>query len=53
MLAAGIKAPVPLDELESHLCEEIERQIKSGLGEQKAFEISVHQIGQPKMKGCL
>jgi hypothetical protein len=51
MLAAGIKTPVPLDELEIHLREEIERQMKSGLNEQKAFEISVQQIGQPKGLG--
>jgi hypothetical protein len=49
MLAAGIKSPVPLAELEIHLREEIEQQMKSGLSEQKAFEISVQQIGQPKM----
>jgi hypothetical protein len=49
MLAAGIKTPVPLEELEIHLREEIERQIKLGLNEQKAFEISIQQIGQPKM----
>lgn len=48
MLAAGIKMPVPLEELENHLREEIERQMKSGLNEQKAFEISVQTIGQPK-----
>jgi len=48
MLAAGIKTPVPLEELEIHLREEIERQMKLGLSEQKAFEISVQQIGQPK-----
>ena len=48
MLAAGIKTPVPLEELEIHLREEIERQMKSGLGEQKVFEISIRQIGQPK-----
>jgi len=48
MLAAGIKTPVPLEELEIHLREEIERQMKSGLNEQKAFEVSVQQIGQPK-----
>jgi hypothetical protein len=47
MLAAGIKTPVPLEELEIHLREEIEQQIKSGLNEQKAFEISVRQIGHP------
>jgi hypothetical protein len=49
MLAAGIQTPVPLEELEIHLREEIGRQIKSGLDEQKAFEISVQQIGQPKV----
>lgn len=50
MLAAGIKTPVPLEELEIHLRDEIERQIKSGLSlnEQEAFEISVQQIGQTK-----
>ena len=48
MLAAGIKTPVPLEELELHLREEIERQMKSGLNEQDAFEISIRQIGQPK-----
>ena len=40
MLAAGIKTPVPLEELETHLREEIERQMKSGLPKQEAFEIS-------------
>ena len=48
MLAAGIKTPMPLAELDSHLREEIERQMKSGLSEESAFEISVQQIGQPK-----
>jgi hypothetical protein len=48
MLAAGIKTPVPLEELESHLREEIGRQIKSGLPGQEAFEISTRQIGQPE-----
>jgi hypothetical protein len=48
MLAAGIKAPVPLEELESHLREEIERQMKSGLDWQTAFEISIRHFGQPK-----
>jgi hypothetical protein len=45
MLAAGINGPIPLDELESHLREEIERQTKSGLNEQAAFECSILQIG--------
>jgi hypothetical protein len=51
MLAAGIKTPVPLEELEVHLREEIERQMKSGLGEQKAFEVSASRIGQPEILG--
>ena len=48
MLAAGIKTPVPLEELEIHLREEIEQQMKSGLSGQDAFEIAIRQIGQPK-----
>src|ERR1700761_5471759 len=48
MLAAGIKAPVPLEELESHLREEIERQIKLGMDTQQAFQLTVSQIGQAK-----
>ena len=48
MLAAGIKTPVPLEELESHLRDEIEQRMKSGLPGQCAFEISVPQIGQPQ-----
>jgi hypothetical protein len=49
MLAAGIKFPVPLEELEIHLREEIERQMKLGLNEQKAFEISVSRVGRPEI----
>src|SRR5580700_702549 len=45
MLAAGIKTPVPLEELESHLHEEIGRLVKSGLDEQRAFHTAVQKIG--------
>jgi hypothetical protein len=45
MLTAGIKSPVPLDELESHLRDEIERQIQSGASPQLAFENSVRLLG--------
>jgi hypothetical protein len=45
MLAAGIKSPVPLDELELHLRDDIERQMKSGRSKAEAFEISVGGIG--------
>jgi hypothetical protein len=45
MLAAGIQTPVPLEELEAHLREEIERLVKSGLGERSAFISAVQEIG--------
>ncbi len=46
MLTAGITAPVPLEELEIHLREEIERQTKSGLSEANAFAVAIREIGQ-------
>jgi len=49
MLAAGIKTPVPLEELEIHLREEIERQMKAGSNEQQAFETATASIGQTKL----
>jgi hypothetical protein len=48
MLAAGIKAPVPLEELEIHLREEIELQMQSGLSEREIFNSSIQKIGQAK-----
>ena len=48
MLAAGIKTPVPLEELEIHLRKEIERLEKSGVDERTAFENAVRQTGQPQ-----
>ena len=38
MLAAGIKTPVPLEELENHLREDVEEQMRSGVTAQQAFE---------------
>ena len=46
MLAAGIKTPVPLEELESHLREDIEQQMQSGLSAEKAFESAAQKIGR-------
>jgi hypothetical protein len=46
MLAAGIQSSVPLEELESHLREEIERQMASGFTEAEAFKTAVQEIGQ-------
>ena len=45
MLAAGIKTPVPLEELESHLCEDIEQQMRSGIAARSAFELAVQRVG--------
>jgi hypothetical protein len=51
MLAAGIKTPVPLEELESHLREDIAQQKQSGLSAEQAFAIAVEKIGQaPELK---
>lgn len=49
MLGAGIKAPESLDELENHLREEVEKQIKLGQTPERAFEIAVDQIGRPAL----
>ena len=49
MLAAGIKTPVTLEELESHLREEIEQQMKSGLAEEGAFHFAIQTIGQASL----
>jgi len=48
MLTAGIKAPVPLEELEIHLREDVEREVRMGSDAQEAFRISVRRIGQPE-----
>jgi hypothetical protein len=45
MLAAGIKTPVPLEELEIHLRDEIEREMKSGMKQQDAFTSAVQKLG--------
>jgi len=45
MLAAGIKSPMPLEELENHLREDIAERKKSGLSEPLAFAWAVQRIG--------
>ena len=51
MLAAGLQTPVPLEELENHLREDIAQQQHSGLSAQQAFEIAAGKIGQaPELK---
>ena len=51
MLAAGIKTPVPLEELESHLREDIAQQMQSGLSAPQAFEIAANKVGHAPEKG--
>ncbi|HWX18389.1 MAG TPA: Clp protease N-terminal domain-containing protein [Candidatus Binatia bacterium] len=45
MLSAGIKSPDVLDELETHLRDEIQRQIHLGADEQHAYQAAVAGIG--------
>src|SRR5713101_8336300 len=52
MLAAGIKTPVPLSELESHLRDDVEQQMRSGLSAQQAFEAAVQGLGQAAVLEC-
>lgn len=47
MRAAGIRSPQVLEELEGHLREEIEQQIKSGLDARTALERAAQEIGGP------
>src|SRR5438552_12510177 len=46
MRSAGIKTPVPLDELESHVRDEVEQQMRSGSSAQQAFDIATERMGQ-------
>lgn len=45
MAGGGIKAPAVLDELESHLRDEVDRQTKSGMNEEQAFKLAIDRIG--------
>src|SRR6266403_2102691 len=46
MLAAGIKTPMLLDELENHLRDAVDQELQSGLDAQQAFDLVVVRIGQ-------
>lgn len=49
MLAAGIETPGLLNELESHLREDIERQIKFGARASEAFRSAAKRIGSAEV----
>ena len=46
MLTAGIDTPVPLEELELHLREEVERLVKTGLNATQAFDEATKSMGE-------
>src|SRR2546425_9066540 len=46
MLNAGLKSPVPLDELENHLRADIQEQMRSGQSVKEAFEVATRRIGE-------
>ena len=45
MLAAGVESPVPLEELEGHLREDVEQRMRLGLNQQTAFDRAAYEIG--------
>lgn len=45
MVAAGIKIPEALKELETHLRDDVEHQILSGASAEQAFDMAVQQLG--------
>ncbi len=49
MLAVGIKSPEVLDELETHLREDVERQTKSGTSALQAFDFAVQNLGKANL----
>ena len=51
MLAAGVNSPVPLEELEMHLREDICNLVASGQTEAAAFQIAVARVGNPGTMG--
>src|SRR5881628_1123875 len=46
LAGSGIKSAEVLDELESHLRDDVEQQLQSGLGAQEAFEAAAQRIGE-------
>jgi hypothetical protein len=49
LLAAGISSPVPLEELEMHLREDIGQLLNSGQNEAEAFKMAVQELGQARL----
>jgi hypothetical protein len=47
MLAAGVKAPATLEELESHLREDLAALLRAGVPGEQAFPLAVSRLGNP------
>ncbi len=47
MTAGGVQSPAPLEELESHLREEIGALVSAGMPEDRAFQLAVSRLGSP------
>jgi len=45
----GIRSPEVLDELESHLRDDIEQQMRSEMSEAQAFQNAIRDVGQPSL----
>jgi len=52
MVDGGITATSTLDELESHLREDVETNVRSGQNVQQAFEGAVERLGQASLLRC-
>jgi len=52
MLGAGVKTEEILNELEGHLRDDIEREIRAGLSSQQAFESAAKRIGGADQLKC-
>jgi hypothetical protein len=48
MTAGGIKSAATLDELESHLRDDVEAQLKSGQAAEACFDAAVQRLGRPE-----
>jgi hypothetical protein len=52
MLGAGVKTEEVLNELESHLRDDIEQEMRTGLSSQQAFELAAQKMGEAhQLKG--
>lgn len=52
MVAGGITSPQVLDELESHLRDDVEEQEREGVTVHRAFEIAVQRLGKAAVLEC-